>query len=81
MYEPTEEEKKKDEENYRREYQSNSTKTYRLRNRGLDIKMDMMEGIYKQFKKLEEEVDSQHGENKLRTLTVMAELGKAVIPD
>ena len=81
MSEPTKEEKQRDEENCRTEYESNQTKSYRIRNRGMEIKIDMMEGIYRQFKKLEEEVDSQHGDEKLFTLTVMAELGKAVIPD
>ena len=81
MYEPTEEEKQRDEEKYKKEYESNHTKTYRIKNRGMDIKIDMMEGLYKQFKNLESVVDSQEGEERLRTLTVMAELGKAVIPD
>ena len=78
---PTEEEKMQDKENAKREYESNHTKTVRVRNRGLDIKIDMMESLYSQFKKLESVVDSQEGEEKLHTLTVMAELGKAVIPD
>ncbi len=43
--------------------------------------MDMMEILYKRFTELNVAVDSQSGEDKLHTLTVMAELGGAVIPD
>lgn len=58
-YEPTESEKQRDKENSRREYQSNMTKSYRNKNRGLDIKIEAMEILRKRLVELDEELDSQ----------------------
>ena len=79
--EPTEEEKKKDKENCEKAYQSNMTKSYVLKNRGLDIKINSMEILYKRLKELDVIADSQRGDEKLSTLAAMAEIGKALIPD
>ncbi|MDD7349780.1 MAG: hypothetical protein PUG66_08080 [Clostridiales bacterium] len=84
-YEPTESEKQKDKENGRREYQSNMTKTYRNKNRGLDIKLESMEILRKRLIELDEELDSQQSElsqsERLEIVAVMAQLGIAIIPD
>lgn len=84
-YEPTESEKQKDKENGRREYQSNMTKTYRNKNRGLDIKLEAMEILHKRLIELDEELDSQQSElsqsERLEIVAVMAQLGNAIIPD
>ena len=78
---PTEEEKALDEKAARRAYKSNAIKTYEFRTRGLEIKIDAMEILYKRLQELNEMVDSQNGSEKLSTLAVMADLGKAIIPD
>lgn len=79
--EPNEEEKERDRENGKKEYQSNITKTYKIKNRSLDIKIGMMEVLYKHFMELEGKIDTQSPEGKIRTLGVMAQIGAAVIPD
>lgn len=85
-YEPTESEKQRDKENARREYQSNMTKSYRNKNRGLDIKIEAMEILRKRLVELDEELDSQQSSTlsrseRLKIMTVMAQLGNAIIPD
>lgn len=79
--EVTEEEKERDKKIGQQAYQSNMTKSYLLKNKGLDIKIECMEILHKRLKELDELADSQKGEEKLRTLAVMAEMGKAMIPD
>lgn len=81
LNEPTEEEKATDMKNSKMEYQSNMTKTYRNKNRGLDLKLATMEILSKRLKELDTALDSQEENKKLQTLAVMAELGKAIIPD
>ena len=78
---PTEEEKALDEKAARRAYKSNATKTYEFKNRGLEIKISSMEILYKRLQELDGMIDSQNGSEKLSTLAVMADLGKAIIPD
>ncbi len=85
-YEPTESEKQRDKENSRREYQSNMTKSYRNKNRGLDIKIEAMEILRKRLVELDEELDSQQSSTlsrseRLKIMAVMAQLGNAIIPD
>lgn len=85
-YEPTESEKQRDKENSRREYQSNMTKSYRNKNRGLDIKFEAMEILRKRLAELDEELDSQQSSTlsrseRLKIMAVMAQLGNAIIPD
>ena len=85
-YEPTESEKRRDKENSRREYQSNMTKSYRNKNRGLDIKIEAMEILRKRLVELDEELDSQQSSTlsrseRLKIMAVMAQLGNAIIPD
>ena len=85
-YEPTESEKQRDKENSRREYQSNMTKSYRNKNRGLDIKIETMEILRKRLVELDEELDSQQSSTlsrseRLTIMAVMAQLGNAIIPD
>lgn len=85
-YEPTESEKQRDKENSRREYQSNMTKSYRNKNRGLDIKIETMEILRKRLVELDEELDSQQSSTlsrseRLKIMAVMAQLGNAIIPD
>ena len=85
-YEPTESEKQIDKENSRREYQSNMTKSYRNKNRGLDIKIEAMEILRKRLVELDEELDSQQSSTlsrseRLKIMAVMAQLGNAIIPD
>lgn len=76
-YEPTESEKQRDKENSRREYQSNMTKSYRNKNRGLDIKIEAMEILRKRLVELDEELDSQQSSTlsrseRLKIMAVMA---------
>ncbi|MCI5712247.1 MAG: hypothetical protein MR324_03770 [Lachnospiraceae bacterium] len=78
---PTEEEKQKDRENCEKAYQSNMTKSYIFKNKGLDIKINSMEILYKRLKELDVIADSQSGDEKLGTLAIMAEIGKSIIPD
>lgn len=85
-YEPTESEKQRDKENSRREYQSNMTKSYRNKNRGLDIKIEAMEILRKRLVELDEELDSQQSSTlsrseRLKIMAVMAQLGNAIIQD
>lgn len=85
-YEPTESEKQRDKENSRREYQSNMTKSYRNKNRGLDIKIEAMEILRKRLVELDEELDSQQSSTlsrseRLKIMAVMAQLGNAIISD
>lgn len=85
-YEPTESEKQRDKENSRREYQFNMTKSYRNKNRGLDIKIEAMEILRKRLVELDEELDSQQSSTlsrseRLKIMAVMAQLGNAIIPD
>lgn len=85
-YEPTESEKQRDKENSRREYQSNMTKSYRNKNRGLDIKIEAMEILRKRLVELDEELDSQQSSTlsrseRLKIMAVMAQLVNAIIPD
>lgn len=85
-YEPTESEKQRAKENSRREYQSNMTKSYRNKNRGLDIKIEAMEILRKRLVELDEELDSQQSSTlsrseRLKIMAVMAQLGNAIIPD
>lgn len=81
MLKPTEEMKKADSELAKEEYMSNQRKSYVFRNRGLEMKIESMGIIFKRLKELDEKVDSQSEEEKLYTLAVMAEMGKAIIPD
>ncbi len=80
-YIPTEEEKALDKEAAERAYKSNMTKSYEFKNRGLEIKIDAMEILYKRLQDLDGIADSQNESEKLSTLAVMAEIGKAIIPD
>lgn len=77
----TEEEMVKDKENAKREYLSNMSMSYKIKNRGLDIKIDAMDILHKRLVELNDTIDSQEGDRKLKTLAVMAEIGKAIIPD
>ena len=77
----TEEEMVKDKENAKREYLSNMSKSYKIKNRGLDIKIEAMDILHKRLVELNDTIDSQEGDRKLKTLAVMAEIGKAIIPD
>ncbi|GMQ59781.1 hypothetical protein AN1V17_41810 [Vallitalea sediminicola] len=65
----------------RKEYESNMHRTYAYKNRGLEIKINTMEILYEQLKKLEEDLQGLHDEKAYRTLEIMAKLGKAILPD
>lgn len=71
----------KDAELGRKEYMSNQTKTYIFKNRGLELKMQAMEILAKNLKDLDVLASSQCGKEKLDTLAVMAQIGRAIIPD
>lgn len=63
------------------EYVKGMAMTYAIKNRGMEIKIGMMETLYKHFMELDEKIDAQSPEERIRTLGVMAQIGAAVIPD
>ena len=52
--------------------------TYRNKNLDLDIKIRTMEILSERLAELNKMLDSQQEDEKLRTLAVMAEIGKAI---
>ena len=67
------------------EWNENMRRTYKMKNRGLEIKADVMEILYSRFKELNSELDSftmpQGPDTRNETLRIMAEIGKAILPD
>ncbi|GMQ60302.1 hypothetical protein AN1V17_47020 [Vallitalea sediminicola] len=72
---------KREDTGTRKEYENNMHRTYAYKNRGLEIKINTMEILYEQLKKLEEDLQGLHDEKAYRTLEIMAKLGKAILPD
>lgn len=71
----------KEKEGSWKEYQKGMARTYGIKNRGMEIKIEMMETLYNRFQELDKEIDTQSPEEKVRTLGVMVQIGAAVIPD
>ncbi len=71
----------KEREESKEKYREGMVRTYEIKNRGMEIKIGMMETLDKRFKELDEKMDAQSPEEKIRTLGVMAQIGAAVIPD
>jgi hypothetical protein len=71
----------KEREESREEYRKGLARTYAIKNRGMEIKIEMMETLHKRFMELDREIDAQSLEGKIHTLGVMAQIGAAVIPD
>ncbi len=66
------------------ERQGNMTqqeKAYLYSKRCLDVKMEAMEIILRRIRELDGLIDKQGSDEKLKTLSVIAQLGAAVIPD
>ncbi len=75
------EEEVKGREESREEYRKGMARTYAIKNRGMEMKIGMMEVLHKRFMELDKEMDTQSPEGKIRTLGIMAQIGAAVIPD
>lgn len=75
----TEEDREREES--KKEYQKGMARTYAMKNRGMEIKIEMMERLYKRFMELDEKIDTQSPEEEIRTLGILAQIGAAVIPD
>lgn len=59
----------------------NLKRTYELKNRGLEIKLNVMEILYKRFNEMDVLMEKQDSLERRQTLLLMAEIGKAILPD